>query len=106
MRKKSRQEVHDYLVELSGYGNNVYFNPPETVKMNYPCIVYNVADLGAKHADNFPYYRFDIYTVTHIYSKITQSVLSNKLASTTGFNFDRHYYADNLYHDVFTFRTL
>ena len=105
MRKRSRTEVHEYLQDLSGYGNRVYFNPPETMKMSYPCIVYNIANLGSKHADNTPYFRYDTYTITHIYPKISQMELNNKLAGTSGFTYDRHYYADNLYHDVFTFRT-
>lgn len=105
MPKRSRMEVHEYLKELSGYGEHVYFNPPETVKMNYPCIVYNVANLGSRHADNVPYFRYDTYTVTHIYPRISQADLNNKLAETSGFTFDRHYYTGNLYHDVFTFRT-
>lgn len=105
MRKRSREEVHEFLVNLSGYGNNVYFNPPETVKMHYPCLVYNISDLGSRHADNRPYFRYDRYTVTHIYSKISQDSVSKLLADTEGFDFDRHFYADNLYHDVFTFKT-
>lgn len=101
---RPRLRVHSDLLETSGYVGRVYYNPPENVKMQYPCIVYNLADYGAQHADNLPYYRYDSYTVTHIYQKEEQSSLSRKLAETSGFSFDRSYRADNLYHDVFTLR--
>lgn len=101
---KPRLTVHDELVHLSNYSNRVYYNPPESFKMQYPCIVYNLANYGAQHADNLPYYRYDTYTVTHIYQKEAQSSLSRKMAETKGFSFDRNFYVDGLYHDVFTMR--
>lgn len=101
---KPRAKVHEMLQELSGYGKRVYFNPPESVKMQYPCIVYNIADLGARHADNIPYYAYDTYTVTHIYSTERDRSLSLQLRETGGFSFDRGFNADNLHHDVFTLK--
>lgn len=101
---KPRIEVHELLQELSGYGKRIYYNPPETVKMSYPCIVYNRVNLGARHADNMPYFRYDTYTVTHIYAKESESDLTTKLALQSGFSFDRGYTADNLHHDVFTLK--
>lgn len=101
---KARIEVHNLLQELSGYGDNVYYNPPESLKMSYPCIVYEKSNLNARHADNTPYMRYDTYTITHIYKKESESKLSEKLASVTGFSFDRNFIADNLHHDVFIFK--
>ena len=101
---KARADVHQLLQELSGYGQRVYFNPPESLKMQYPCIVYSRVNLGALHADNFPYFRYDTYTVTHIYQKESESSLSDRLALESGFSFDRNYIADNLRHDVFTYK--
>lgn len=101
---KARTDVHQLLQELSGYGQRIYYNPPESLKIQYPCIVYSKVDLNAKHADNTPYFRYDTYTVTHIYQKESDSALSDRLALHIGFSFDRGYYADNLRHDVFTFR--
>ena len=101
---KPRTWVHNLLVELTGYEDRVYFNPPETVKMKYPCIVYDVADLGSRHADNIPYYRYDTYTVTHIYPSEKDRDISLKIAETPHFAFDRRFHSDNLHHDVFTLK--
>ena len=36
---KTRYELHEFLCEILG-SRNVYFQPPESVKMKYPAIVY------------------------------------------------------------------
>ena len=46
-----RLELHSKLVQLIG-NNNVYFQPPASVKMSYPCVVYNIGNGEAKRADN------------------------------------------------------
>lgn len=99
---KLRSEVHQRLQELTGYGSRVYYNPPESIKMQYPCIVYNLANLAARHADNIPYKRHDAYSVTHIYTKVEQEAVSRVLAEQPGFLYDRSFTLDNLHHDVFT----
>ncbi len=40
-----------FLVSLLG-SDNVYFQPPPTVKMQYPCIVYKRDYLNTEFADN------------------------------------------------------
>lgn len=99
---KPRSEVHTRLQELTGYGNRVYYNPSESVKMQYPCIVYNLDALGAQHADNRPYKRHDVYSVTHIYTKVSQESMSRMLADEPGFKHTHTFISDNLHHDVFT----
>ena len=103
---KPRREVHKRLQELTGYGKRVYYNPPETLKMQYPCIVYNLANLAARHADNMPYKRHDAYSVTHMYLKTEEEAVSRKLAEQQGFLDDRSFVIDNLHHDVFTLTVL
>ena len=103
---KPRSAVHARIQEITGYGSRVYYNPDANVKMQYPCIVYNLANLAARHADNIPYKRHDAYSVTHIYSKVAQESISRKLAESPGFLYDRSFVADNLHHDVFTLTVL
>ena len=100
---KTRLDVHALLQEISGYGSRIYYNPPENIKMGYPCIVYSRVNLGARHADNMPYFRYDTYTVTHIYAKESDNSLSELLTSS-GFVFDRNFITDNLHHDVYTYK--
>ncbi len=49
-----RLELHAYLVDLLG-SDNVYFQPPPTVKMRYPCIIYQRDNVNTDFADNKPY---------------------------------------------------
>ena len=103
---KPRSEVHKRLQELTGYGDRVYYNPPENFKMQYPCIVYNLANLPARHADNIPYKFHDMYSVTHIYTKVSQESVSRELRKQPGFLYDRSFVLENLHHDVFTLTVL
>lgn len=61
----SREALHSILVTVLGT-SNVYFQPPESVKLSYPCIVYNKTYVMTKHADNKIYNMMDRYKVTVI----------------------------------------
>ena len=56
----------DILRGIIGNGN-VYFQPPESVKLKYDCIIYEVTDADTKYADNLPYHYTKAYEVTVIY---------------------------------------
>ena len=47
----SRLKLHNILVEILGSGN-VYFQPPESITLKYPCIIYGRVGIDAVHADN------------------------------------------------------
>lgn len=53
----SRPDLQLLLEELLE-SRNVYFQPPESVKMNYPAIVYALEDIENAHADNGVYSSF------------------------------------------------
>ena len=50
----TRLELQKKLEELLG-SRNVYYQPPSTVKMAYPAIVYNRADFTFRHANDEKY---------------------------------------------------
>lgn len=79
---------------------NLYFQPPSSVRMVYPCIVYARAKLNVKHADNKPYLMKDCYSVTVI-DEDPDSEIPGKVAALPLCSFERHYTADNLNHDRF-----
>lgn len=101
----TREKLYYMLQEISGYENRVYFNPPESVKVTYPCIVYSLLDITQFHADNRPYFGYDSYQVTHIYASIGQHELTRRLLEQEGFSFSRSFRSDGLYHDVLTYQT-
>lgn len=97
---KSREELHEILVNILG-SRNVYFQPPESVKLKYPCIVYERSDIFSYKADNKKYLINKRYTVTVI-DEDPDSELPDKLMQLDYCSFNRHFVSDNLNHDVFT----
>jgi len=80
---------------------NVYYQPPESLTIKYPAIVYELADIKNQHADNSVYKQGHYYSVTLIDTNPESSIL-DELSNFRTAKFDRHYVADNLYHDTFT----
>lgn len=91
--------LHEILCDLLG-SRNVYFQPPASVKMEYPAIVYGVDTIDNKHADNGVYLSKTGYLVTVINSD-PDSFIVGKVASLPSCRWNRHYEKDNLNHDVF-----
>lgn len=79
---------------------NVYFQPPENVKMQYPCIVYERDDLQVFSANGAPYIVVPRYKVTVI-DKDPDSTIPGTISRLPMTSFDRHYTKDNLNHDVY-----
>lgn len=101
-----RLKLHDILCEIlecpnRGSACRVYFQPPGTVKMQYPAIVYELNDIENKYADDGVYLSSKNYSVTVIDSDPDSSLIG-KVASLSTSRFNRHYTKDNLNHDVFT----
>lgn len=80
---------------------NVYFDPPESVKMNYDAIRYSRSKIENTFANDSVYKQDDRYEVIAIYRN-PDSDLPRKISRLPKCTHDRHYVADNLHHDVFT----
>lgn len=96
----SRIKLHEELKTLIG-SSYVYFQPPESVKMTYPCIVYGLDNIDVKHANDKTYLNTKRYNITVI-DKNPDSIIPDKLLLLPMCSFDRFYTADNLNHWVFT----
>ena len=94
-----RLELQAILVGLLG-SSHVYFQPPPTISLNYPCIIYSRRDEDVIHADNLPYRRRKQYDVTVI-DRNPDSLIPDKIADLPLCTFDRHFTADDLNHDVY-----
>lgn len=95
-----RLALHDYLLELAG-NSNVYFQPPESVKLKYPAILYSLNRIENVSADNITYAQNVSYTITVI-DRAPDSDLAEKISGIPHIMYDRLYTADNLNHFVFT----
>ena len=80
--------------------DQVYFQPPPTVQMDYPCIVYRRDYELARFADDRPYSRKKRYQVTVI-DRNPDSDIPDKIAELPLCTYDRFYTTENLNHDVF-----
>lgn len=96
----SRLELQTLLEDLLG-SRNVYYQPPESVKMSYPAIVYSRYDIENNHADNNPYKQTLAYQVIVI-DKNPDSEIVMKVSRLPMCSYDRHFTSDNLNHDIFT----
>lgn len=96
----TRIELQHLLVELLG-SKEVYFQPPESIKMTYPAIVYEKSGIATKKADDITYKKDSRYTITVIDKRPCHPVI-DKVLELPMASHDRHYIIDNLYHDVLT----
>lgn len=96
----SRLKLHELLCEALG-SRQVYFQPPETVKMKYPAIVYSRNNISNRHANDDVYMQSPSYSITVI-DKNPDSDIVDKVSLLPRCRFDRHYTSDNLNHDTFT----
>lgn len=85
---------------LEGICDNVYFQPPESVRMSYPAIRYELYDIDNKFADNKVYLQDRGYQLTVI-DRDPDSEIADLVSRIDGIRFNRFYRADNLNHTVF-----
>ena len=95
-----RLELHSVLQELLG-SSNVYYQPPESIKMQYDAIRYSKKAIDSKYANDRKYSMTDCYELIVI-SRLPDNPVIKKLLSLPYCSYDRHYVADNLHHDVLT----
>lgn len=98
---KTWSELQEVLQEIMGPNHKVYFQPPENLKLTYPCIVYERSNALMTYADNSPYRITKRYTVTLITKSADNDNYLDKLLELPMCTFDREFKSDNLVHDVF-----
>lgn len=97
---RSRIDLHNELKSILG-SSNVYYQPPESVKMQYPAIVYSMDDIDNTHANNGVYKQDRAYQVIVIDKKPEHPAV-NKLSVYPYCSYDREYKTENLHHTVFS----
>lgn len=80
--------------------DNVYFQPPPSIIMEYPCIVYHRDYELTFFADDKSYLNKRRYQVTVI-DRDPDSAILARISSLPLCVYDRFYTADNLNHDVY-----
>ena len=96
----NRPDLQALLEELLG-SRNVYFQPPESIRMNYPAIIYSLSAVEKLHANDSAYKLHTAYSVTLI-DKDPDTKFLAPILTLQYCSFNRFYRADNLNHWVFT----
>lgn len=96
-----RLNLQNEFIQILGT-RNVYFQPPASVKLKYPCIVYKIASRNDLKADDIRYRGMIRYEVTFITRDPDSETPEEMMEHFHYIAHDRNYPADNLHHDVFT----
>ncbi len=95
----SRLELHDKLVEILG-SDNVYYQPPESLKIEYPCIIYSLTGINNRFADDGVYLQKRQYEIT-IAAFDPDNEIVDRMSKFPLTSYIRHFNSDNINHDVF-----
>lgn len=98
--KMERLCLHEILCEILG-SKNCYYSPPSNIRMQYPCICYNLSNSETIFADNKSYMISKRYTITLI-DEDPDSKIPERLLELPYCTSDRNYSEDGLNHFVFT----
>lgn len=96
----SRLSLQTMLETILG-SRNVYFQPPASVQMKYPAIVYSLANINNAFANDNVYMQTTAYEIT-LMDRNPDSEFVKKISVLPRCRFDRHFRSDNLNHYVFT----
>lgn len=88
------------ILETMLKSKNVYYQPPASVRMKYPCFVYSRDNIKTLYANDNPYRKTNRYKITYI-SRTPDDPIIEEISDLPSCSFDRHYTSDNLHHDVF-----
>ena len=100
----SRLKLHEEFIDILGSRteeeSRVYFQPPASKLMKYPCIRYSKSNPSVKRANNKIYNSVDRYEVIVIDPNPDSVIADNILSHFQMCSIDRRYTADNLNHTV------
>ena len=95
----SRLDLQNLLEFVLG-SRNVYYQPPESVKIKYPAIIYRRNDIDNNFADDIVYMQNHTYQIIVIDAD-PDSEIVDRVSRLPMCRYDRHYTSDNLNHDIF-----
>lgn len=93
----SRLNLQKELCEVLG-NKNVYFQPPETLKLQYPCIIYNLSDITTDKADDNNYILSHRYKVLLVHKDPDNNIKEKLLTSFESIRMSACYTSNNMNH--------
>lgn len=104
----AQMPLHDLLCNVIGApfsdendSDHCYFNPPASLQLHYPCMIYRYMGNVEIFADNKKYIRYKQYVLTYI-TEDPDTKVADKISDLKYCKFDRAYTSDGLHHFVYT----
>lgn len=94
-----RIELQKILSAIPGV-KRAYYQPPSSITLEYPCIIYSLSYGNTRFADNSPYTFEHRYDVTVI-DRNPDSTIPDQVAMLPRCSFNRAFQSDNLNHSAF-----
>ena len=98
-KARPRTELQKLLEDILG-SEYVYFQPPVSMQLHYPCIVYERNTYVPRFANNETYIRRTRFTIKLI-TKDPDSPFAEALEDIPYCSHTRNYIVDNLVHDIY-----
>lgn len=98
--ERQSQELQAIFEELLE-SENVYYNPPASVRMKYDAIVFTRSSIKNVSANNSVYRQLYAYQVTTI-TYDPDAPIIDKISKLPRCTWNRSYVNENLHHNVFT----
>ena len=95
-----RLKLNQLLRDILG-SDNVYYQPPMSISIKHPCIIYSLKRIDSKYADDTSYHSRKGYDIIVI-DRDPDSAIPDRIGALPYVSFDRCYVSDNLNHSVFT----
>lgn len=96
----SELKLQNKFEELLG-SKNVYYQPPESLRMSYPAIRYSKKKPDVRYANDKKYSKMDCYEVI-VMDHVPDNPVIEQILDLPYTSYDRSYVSDNLNHDVIT----
>ena len=80
---------------------HVYYQPPASVKIKYPAIIFKLENIDQRFADDWTYNKDRSYMLTLIHKDPDNDIVDKLVWAFPKIRFDRTYISDNLYHYVY-----
>lgn len=98
------REILSKVMVDCGEEPKLYYQPPESMRLEYPCMIYHLKDMSSNYADNRPYMKLISFDITYV-TRSPSSSVPVAMTDQSLMSFDRYYTADNLHHYAYTYTT-
>lgn len=96
-----RLKLHEELKKILG-NSNVYFQPPESIKLKYPCIIYSYQRPNIRRANDKSYTLIRNYQVTYVTKDPDTALADGMLNAFDHISMSRVFTSDNMNHYIYS----